>query len=115
MSSTIFSIWATKKVRNSINSGNVYFYPVRVNDPDIIAKSTQEQSKNITKYKIDKLQCYPGISSIFVLADEKLFIVDSALRKPEIIAQKVKIYLVRFMILASIKGIKKEDFTVWLS
>jgi hypothetical protein len=50
-------------------AGNVYFYPVRVNDPDIIAKSTQEQSKNITKHRIDKLQCYPALSSIFVLAD----------------------------------------------
>jgi len=62
-------ILETKKVHILITSGNVYFYPVRVNDPDIIAKSTQEQSKNITKHKIDKLQCYPALSSIFILAD----------------------------------------------
>jgi hypothetical protein len=61
--------WETKKVPTLLMAGNVYFYPVRVNDPDIIAKSTQEQSKNITKHRIDKLQCYPALSSIFVLAD----------------------------------------------
>ena len=49
--------------------GNVYFYPVRVSDQDIISKSTQEQSKNICKYRIDKLMCYPSLSSVVVLAD----------------------------------------------
>ena len=69
MSSMIFSTWEIKRVLVIIIAGNVYFYPVRVNDPDIIAKSTQEQSKNITKHRIDKLQCYPALASIFVLAD----------------------------------------------
>ena len=62
---------------------------MRVSDQDIISRNTQEQSKNITKHRIDKLQCYPAMSSIIVLADEKLWLVDSALRKPEMIAQKV--------------------------
>ena len=33
--------------------------------------------------------CYPSLSSIVVLSDEKVWLIDSALRKPEIIAQKV--------------------------
>lgn len=65
-------------------------YPIRANEQEVIAKSTNEQVKNITKYKVAKLQCYAAISSIFVLSDEKLFIVDSALRKAEQIAVKVR-------------------------
>ena len=67
----------------------MYYYPVKVGDSDIIAKATQEQSKNVAKHRIDKIQCYPSLSYILALADEKLYIIDSALRKPEMIAQKV--------------------------
>lgn len=45
--------------------------------------------KNITKSKVDKLLCFSAISTIVVLSDEKLFVIDSALRKPEQIAIKV--------------------------
>lgn len=71
------------------DKGNIYSYPIRVSDPEIIAKSTNEQIKNISKYKIDKLQCYAALSSVFVLSDEKLYVIDSALRKPEPIASKI--------------------------
>lgn len=49
--------------------GNVYNYPIRSNDTEVIAKGTNEQAKNISKYKIDKLQCYAAISSVFILSD----------------------------------------------
>lgn len=62
--------------------GNVYNYPIRSNDTEVIAKGTNEQAKNISKYRIDKLQCYAAISSVFILSDEKLYVIDSALRKP---------------------------------
>jgi hypothetical protein len=74
---------------SSSHPGNIYSYPIRVSDPEIIAKSTNEQVKNISKYKIDKLQCYAALSSVFALSDEKLYVIDSALRKPEPIASKV--------------------------
>lgn len=69
MSSTSFCTSEMRKVQIRFNSGNIYSYPIRVNDPDIIAKSTNEQIKNISKYRIDKLQCYAAISSVFVLSD----------------------------------------------
>jgi hypothetical protein len=62
--------------------GNIYSYPIRISDPEIIAKTTNEQTKSITKSKIDKLVCYPAIAMIVALSDEKLFVIDSALRKP---------------------------------
>lgn len=58
-----------KKVLFWEDIGNVYTYPIRANDPEVIAKSTNEQAKNISKYKIDKLQCYAAISLVFVLSD----------------------------------------------
>jgi len=41
------------------------------------------------------LQCYGAISSVFALSDEKLYVIDSALRKPEPIATKVKINIIK--------------------
>ena len=62
-------IWEMKKVLNHIHLGNVYMYPIRANDPEVIAKSMNEQTKNISKSKIKKLQCYAAISSVFILSD----------------------------------------------
>ena len=72
-----------------LNLGNLYTYPIRANDPEVIAKSTNEQIKNISKYKIDKIQCYAAVSCIFILSDEKLYYVDSALRSIVQVGQKV--------------------------
>jgi hypothetical protein len=82
MSLTNFCISEMRRVTDWLKIGNVYTYPIRANDPEVIAKSTNEQVKNISKYKIDKLQCYAAISLVFVLSDEKLYVIDSALRKP---------------------------------
>jgi hypothetical protein len=69
MSLTSFCMLEMKKVSYWLKLGNIYTYPIRANDPEVIAKSTNEQIKNISKYKIDKIQCYPAVSCIFVLSD----------------------------------------------
>ena len=66
---TSFCTSEMKKVYGLPSVGNVYNYPIRSNDTEVIAKGTNEQAKNISKYKIDKLQCYAPISSVFILSD----------------------------------------------
>lgn len=78
-----------RKVRPDLKIGNLHMYPIRANDPEVIAKSTNEQVKNLSKSKIDKIRCYPALSHVFVLSDEKLYYFDSALREPKQIAVKV--------------------------
>jgi hypothetical protein len=83
-------------------------YPIRVNDPEVIAKSTNEQVKNLSKSNIDKIQCYAALSHVFVLSDEKLYYFDSALREPKQIAVKVILMGVRCMISRLMKGQERE-------
>lgn len=92
--------------------GNIHSYPIRVGESDIISKSENDNSKNISKYKIDKILCYKEISTILVLTGETLIAVDSAFRRPEALASKVYFISLRLLISPSTKYSKHRDCTV---
>lgn len=83
-----------RKVLEKLQSGNVYKYPIRADDTEIIQKSIKDDGKQLgTKSKVDKIIAYVETGMIIVLSDERLFVFDSALNKPEMIREKVSVGL----------------------
>lgn len=62
--------------------GNVHiYYPIRVKDSDVISKSGDENTRSISKNKIDKILCYKEVSMVLILTGETLIACDSSLKR----------------------------------
>ena len=54
-------------------------------------KSVKDDGRQLgTKSKVDKIVSYVETGMIIVLSDERLFVFDSALNKPEVLKEKVQ-------------------------
>jgi hypothetical protein len=72
------------------NTGNVYKYPIKADESEIVQKSVKDDARQLgTKSKVDKIISYVETGMIIVLSDERLFVFDSALNKPELLKEKV--------------------------